>query len=259
MPAHFSTITASNMASFRFENFLRRADHIDVSYEFNECFGTSTGPTSAGIALEKKQSILKRCMDFMIELALQIRQRLPDSVDSLELLRVFEPTSALSVEEQNIRPLLRLFFHVEGDIESAISEYNVLRKREWSSAKLNDPEAFWTEVFLTEGQVPHGNFCNISKFALAILSIPFSNASVERVFSTMSIVKSKLRNRMQCKMVDAILNLRYGLIWRGEACKNMTVSQRMLSKFNVNIYNDHNEDFDECIDVDIVFEALRTE
>lgn len=47
-------------------------------------------------------------------------------------------------------------------------------------------------------------FKKLSDFVLKLLSLPFSNADVERVFSTMNFVKNKTRNRMKlhhCCMV----------------------------------------------------------
>ena len=58
-------------------------------------------------------------------------------------------------------------------------------------------------------------FENIFKFAKAMLSLPFSDACVERIFLQLhSIVKNKLRNRMQCKLLNAVLQVRYGSAWK---------------------------------------------
>lgn len=51
-------------------------------------------------------------------------------------------------------------------------------------------------------------FNHISKLATSLLSLPFSNASVERSFSIMNIVKNKLRNQMSVKTAEAILRVK---------------------------------------------------
>jgi len=53
-----------------------------------------------------------------------------------------------------------------------------------------------------------------SKFALAALCLPFSNASVERAFSVLNLVKSDLRNRLHVKTVAAIVGVRFLLLAR---------------------------------------------
>lgn len=238
IPSQFAAMSRKNLSTFQFERHLRRPELVDHSYEFNECFSRQFG---FPVDPEKKSIILKRCLDFLVELASQIRDRLPDNMEIFELMRNFEPKMALSAEEKNIRPLLRRFLNIEADIESAVSEYHLLCKREWSSAASNDALKFWTQVYIESGQEENDPFFNVCKFALSILSLPMSNAAVERVFSLMSIVKSKLRNRLQGKTVNAILTVRYGLIWRGETCKNFVISDDMLWKFNQNIYFDNDE------------------
>ena len=67
-----------------------------------------------------------------------------------------------------------------------------------------------------------------------------SSISVEllRLFSIMNVVRTKLRNRMQCEMVDSILCVRYGLMLREDTCHTFTVAQDMLSRFNIDMYRD---------------------
>ncbi|KOA95827.1 Uncharacterized protein OBRU01_27377, partial [Operophtera brumata] len=48
-------------------------------------------------------------------------------------------------------------------------------------------------------------FGAISKFALAVLTMPLSNATVERAFSIYSIIKSKLRNRLSFEMLQHLM------------------------------------------------------
>lgn len=61
--------------------------------------------------------------------------------------------------------------------------------------------------------------------------LPFSNASVERLFSVMNSTHTKLRNRLHVQTVQAVLQIRYGLKRRGETCVTFTPSDEMLSHF----------------------------
>ncbi|KYQ49260.1 hypothetical protein ALC60_11672, partial [Trachymyrmex zeteki] len=63
------------------------------------------------------------------------------------------------------------------------------------------------------------------KLVLAILSLPFSNESVERMFSIMNIVKDKLRNKMSIKTTETILHLRDNL---PDGCINFEPSKEMI-------------------------------
>lgn len=50
-----------------------------------------------------------------------------------------------------------------------------------------------------------------NKLRVTVLSLPHSNAEVGRVFSQVSVVKDKLRNRMFLQTLNSALYIRYGL------------------------------------------------
>ena len=67
--------------------------------------------------------------------------------------------------------------------------------------------------------------------AVSVLSLPNSNAEVERLFSQMSVVKCKLRNRMSLQTLNSILYVRYGLRLSGEACYEYKLPDNVLQLF----------------------------
>ena len=67
---------------------------------------------------------------------------------------------------------------------------------------------FWGDVWdlkTADGRRVCGE---IARFVLSVLTFPTSNAVVERLFSVLALVKSKIRNRMGLQMLDAILRVR---------------------------------------------------
>ncbi|CAN8007314.1 unnamed protein product [Ixodes pacificus] len=88
-------------------------------------------------------------------------------------------------------------------------QWNKLTLVRWN--KLDTTVAFWDEVKKYRDASNTNPFLDLADFALATLVLPWSNAEVERVFSQMNIVKSKLRNRMSTEMMTAILTVRAGL------------------------------------------------
>ena len=52
----------------------------------------------------------------------------------------------------------------------------------------------------------------------ALLCLPTYNATVERLFSMMGLIKNKVRNSLAISMVEAILTTRHGILRRGETC-----------------------------------------
>ena len=67
-------------------------------------------------------------------------------------------------------------------------------------------------------------------FALTCLVTPVSNAVVERIFSPVSSVKTKARNRLQLNLFDAIVRVKAELLLSSKCCKDFTASPEMLKK-----------------------------
>ncbi|MEN2499066.1 MAG: hypothetical protein MHMPM18_003310 [Marteilia pararefringens] len=49
------------------------------------------------------------------------------------------------------------------------------------------------------------DFSNIGKYAMSLLTIPFSNAVVERILSTVGSVKTKAQNRLSVSSLEAVV------------------------------------------------------
>lgn len=71
-----------------------------------------------------------------------------------------------------------------------------------------DINHFWACVLDYTNSGGVHEFRELALFALRALTVPISNAVVERLFSVMSYLKNKFRNKMQLKMLDALLRLR---------------------------------------------------
>lgn len=95
---------------------------------------------------------------------------------------------------------------------------------------------FWAKIanFKSQGQ---RIFPTLVSLAEAVFTLPVSNATVERAFSMLGIIKTKLRNHLAIPMVEAIMTIRYGLRRRGETCDNFEILPEMLSRFNQRMYD----------------------
>ena len=71
-------------------------------------------------------------------------------------------------------------------------------------------------------------FEHISKLSFSLLSLPYSNASVERAFSIVNLIKDKLRNRMSVQTADVILRVRFLL---QNSCVDFEPTFKMLKRF----------------------------
>jgi len=67
-----------------------------------------------------------------------------------------------------------------------------------------NPEALWVEVYNYRDASGERVYADMALFALSLLSLPLSNAAVERVFSPVNIIKSNTRNRMISSTLSGI-------------------------------------------------------
>lgn len=63
-------------------------------------------------------------------------------------------------------------------------------------------------------------FKELSDFALSFLTLPVSNAVVERVFSVMNTTKTKLRNRMSMDMLVSLIRIKLHCKVKKICCTN---------------------------------------
>ena len=67
------------------------------------------------------------------------------------------------------------------------------------------------EVYNYEDAVGRHSFRDLARGVVRILCLPTSNGEIERVFSQVSVVKSKKKNRMKMELLDATLHCKFGL------------------------------------------------
>ncbi|KAK3756692.1 hypothetical protein RRG08_013957 [Elysia crispata] len=88
-----------------------------------------------------------------------------------------------------------------------------------------DTENFWI------GLRENNSFVDLANYALTCLTTPVSNATVERIFSLVTNVKTKPRNRLQLHTLDAIVRIRSDMVLSNKCCKQFTVTQNMLRRW----------------------------
>ncbi|CAD6210501.1 GSCOCG00010902001-RA-CDS, partial [Cotesia congregata] len=76
-------------------------------------------------------------------------------------------------------------------------------------------------------------FENVAKFALALLTIPTSNATVERAFSIYAVIKNKLA----LETMQSIMMVKFSLLRDYDKSTLFEPTKEMLNRFTVNMYD----------------------
>lgn len=207
------------------------------------------------------QEVLKdRCLQFLKVLLKQFQQRLPKNIHILEKVSLVSVKNALKVVKEPLTPLMEIFKYDVKDMDKVNHQWNNLTNIKWIE-HVNTTK-FWKEVndyVDASGNNPFKDLCQLSK---RILVLPWSNADVERLFSQMNIVKTKLRNHMGPKLLDAILTIRSGLKRNKVCCadyklpedvlKNISNSSYYPTTTTINIDQQYKdlEPIDDLVDID---------
>lgn len=240
-PAQLEKADKFSLSDYDFEKYIMDSSFMNFGYAFNE--------KSEGIRDHELKDVKQRCKEFLIELCKQLQRRLPNNMKTLENCKLMSPKNATSQIKPDITNLAKHFKTICNDVDSVVQEWNALHRTTWKSTQ--NTEEFWVEVYNLKNAVADRTYGHVSKLALGLMSLPFSNAVVERAFSQVAIIKDKLRNRLAVHTAESILRIRYMM---PDGCIHFTPTSNMLKKFNSEkMYGSMEE---ACEDVDVVMDAI---
>lgn len=226
--------------------FVNRHEQIDDSHvkdlkdiQFGAKFYQELNQSN--LSQEKVHDIKVRCLKFLITAVNQVAKRFPESLGFYSTLKSFHPATLLSQTKYVRFSDLNLedFDSRNVDLDKIESQYMNIRIIDWRAydVDLNDMNAFWCYIYNHTNAIGSPCFRDLASLVLSALALPISNAFVERMFSHVTIVKSKLRNKISCDLLNSILMIKSHLITNNSCCRNFTVTEDMLQKFNVSMYN----------------------
>lgn len=198
------------------------APKVYLGYETEKLL--SDLPKHASANLEG--NLQERCKEFLLTLITELRHRLPDNVRVLRTMSLFSVGNTLRVVKNSIAPLLEVLNVSAEDITKIELQWSNITLVKWFETK--DTVKFWAEVSSYKDASNKNPYHELSSVALTVLSLPHSNAEIERVFSQMNIIKTKLRNKMQTDTTNALLHIRYGLKRMSQTCVSYDLPNDVL-------------------------------
>ena len=103
-----------------------------------------------------------------------------------------------------------------------------------SSEHRTDVVAFWGTISQMTDTSGEYRFPIVSRLMTSLLSLPHSNAEVERIFSQVAITKTKLRNSLKSSTLDSILVTKQSLQC---SCVAFNPDKAMYMLLNNSIYD----------------------
>lgn len=193
----------------------------------------------------------------------EILIRLPNNIQHFKALQLLSQNLCLNPERAKFLdlPFINEFIDNQ-DLYKVEVQYNMLPNVNWLTLYGKDvlfsSYKFWPVVANPKNAGGQLVFGELSQFVLTLLSLPISNATVERVFSIMNATKTKLRNKMGFTLLDSILRVKTYFYANKICCKDFNPSRQMYERFNNSIYNneDHDTGNDNAIDKSEVWEIM---
>ncbi|KYN19742.1 hypothetical protein ALC57_07895, partial [Trachymyrmex cornetzi] len=178
---------------------------------------------------EELNKIRINILNFYIELCEQIRKRFDFNDKHLIFLTNFQPKQALSGNVSSITDTAILLKNLVSDVESLNSEWRQLQDIEYLKKFENASfDQFWLEVFQMKNELNEEMFPNLKKLIKGLMCLPHSSACVERIFSQLSLIKTKLRNKLDVETCSSIILPKQ--LMADENCYTWNPSETLLQK-----------------------------
>lgn len=150
--------------------------------------------------------IKEDALEFYIELVNQMLRRFDFSRDDIKCLEIITPIKVLSDEEISILPLLSHFSHLtDCEPDVIVTQWTMLRLSNNQIKHVDDMCVFWEQVKRLLNGLNDPAFNELTSFIFNLLSLPHSSAAAERKFFEMSLIKTKLRNKLEFKTVNNVM------------------------------------------------------
>lgn len=236
------------------ESIYLPVSEVDFGYEFQTALDNSSK------SISEKDEILRRCHNFLKVVASEALKRLPPNLAFLKKIKVFSPQICLNGITRPRFQELPLSLLKGRDLSQLENQWRNLLQVDWVEIFKGElpvsAEVFWFGVGDYKDMLNRKPFFDIAQAALSVLSMPISNAVVERVFSVMNVVKHKIRNRMQLKMLNSVVTIRLWLNCQSKCCKDLDPTPAMLNRFTSDMYNDILESPEEDEDEDDSYQEV---
>jgi len=184
-------------------------------------------------------TVRENCLTFYVTAAEEIRKRLPVNNTFLSKLQVFASSGSLFNTDRE-KSFNDVFF-----ISKTIGDFDEdALKKEWIAlgsdliikgkenlSKLNF-DNMWKEILQCQYPNNISKYPNLTNVLNAVRSLPNSNADPERMFSLLTDVQIKKRNKLSSASINAICVFKSALKAKRETCINMTIEEKHLSLIN---------------------------
>ncbi|CAG4970092.1 unnamed protein product [Parnassius apollo] len=203
-------------------------DHLDPVAHLGHLFESHA--SNSNLSPQAISNIKKRCIDFSVKLVQEIQNRIPSNYEILAKVTLLSPENTLKQikDPHALVGLARELGFDDQKTDKIVQQWKTIQFIEWETA--GDSVKFWAQVLKYKNAAGVNTFRELADLAIVAMSLPHSNAEVERLFSVMNTVKNKLRNRMCSLTLNSIIMIRNQLKIKKKNCHNYVLPPEVLKK-----------------------------
>ena len=214
------------------ENFLKSED----IYIGGKCMALISNNSICKLSHTEKAVFINNCLNFYVECAHQLFQRFPfhsNEVRCLKSLSFLDPQNIKNVI--SIGPAAQYFESVlELNLNDLDREWRLLRNID-INFELEIIE-FWRIVNNLKDPEGNNSLPLVMKLVNFLIILPHSSACVERIFSSINLNKTKIRNKLSTISLSGILHSKNMLNNQQKSCYNFNIDNKMMMKHNNSMY-----------------------
>ncbi|KAK3921787.1 LOW QUALITY PROTEIN: Zinc finger protein 862 [Frankliniella fusca] len=198
------------------------------------------------ISPQQAEEFKKRCKDYMVTLCNGIRSRFNFGDPLLRALPLLTPKVATKFDARPYSNSIAPFADLVPRAKPADPHTLQQLDDQWRRLPL-DPDiprdvleeelvdVFWARIGKltdSDGALRYGV---LAGFVLAVLSLPHSNADVERIFSKITIMRNKLRNRLITRTVEGLCLASECVKGSSNCCESFEPSKKMMDSMTATV------------------------
>ena len=161
------------------------------------------------------RQVRQSCLNFIVELVEQICKRFKEvNEKSLSSLKFLIPSNAIKCFPSTLSEAYECFKFLKEVAPLELVDMEWRKQAIEESCVIDDNVSdmeFWKNRLLQKSVAGDLKYKHLSKVIGCLMSLPFANAPVERLFSSLKAIKTDHRNRSKQGSVVGLLHTRHGL------------------------------------------------
>lgn len=186
-------------------------------------------------SFEQRQEFLNNCRYLYIELVSKVKEYFEFDDSIFDLVQIVRPEVAQTSKEKSLSSVFKRFPVLSKVVnqQTAENEWRAykLQKHEERGIGPGDPaHLHWSKVSKLRNSTGKPIFKNLCKVMRLLLILPYSNASVERIFSQLKLIKNDHRSCISTDNVVATLATKRGVKAAGGSSKFKPTKEMLATK-----------------------------